>query len=538
MAVMADNLTDNNSKANLDTETSTEEEVEIDIEAAADKPQGENVQDIDKLDSDSPNNLNQNEEAGIEDGDFSDMEESGESQENDNPSESQKKNNKNKLIIIISSALAATLIITAILIFLLSTDTTEGKAELTPGYVTSIKIPPKSRKRMKTGLELSRENQATKTSSFAKVDETSSNTNTAIKSGSEKPKDVNVTSEGKNATPGKVIGARMVPGQGLALPSVTAAAFQAVPDKEKSEAITAPDEELMESIEGKALPKLSARGKASYQVYNFKFTPTVEKVKASDGESIIEVPYPRVAIVIKGLGLNRNATLAAINKLPAAISLAFSPYAKSIEQWAGLARGAGHEVLLEMPMEAIEFPSSDPGPLALLSDLKTEENIARLNSILALSQAYVGVIQYMGSKFTISEGAITPILQTLKNRGLFYLDDNSVVNSLATKISANISLPHGLIDMLVDNNASGIQIRENLKKLEKIAQNKQSTLGLAKKNLSALGLGEPYPATITQIASWAKTLKNKKIDLAPITSVLRDDFKNNVDIKNEKKPNQ
>ena len=86
-----------------------------------------------------------------------------------------------------------------------------------------------------------------------------------------------------------------------------------------------------------------------------------------------------------------------------------------------------------MPMEAIEFPSSDPGPLALLSDLKTEENIARLNSILALSQAYVGVIQYMGSKFTISEGAITPILQTLKNRGLFYLDDNSVVNSLATK---------------------------------------------------------------------------------------------------------
>ena len=144
----------------------------------------------------------------------------------------------------------------------------------------------------------------------------------------------------------------------------------------------------------------------------------------------------------------------------------------------------------------------------------------------------------MGSKFTISEAAITPILQNLKNRGLFYLDDNSVENSLATKISANISLPHGLIDMLVDNNASGIQIRENLKKLERMAQTKQSTLGLSKKNLSALGLGEPYPATISQIASWAKTLKNKKIDLAPITSVLRDDFKNNVGTKNERKSNQ
>ena len=89
------------------------------------------------------------------------------------------KNSKKKLIIIISSALAATLIITGILVVLLSTESTESGAELTPGYVTSIKIPTKSRKRMKSGLELSRDNQATKTSPFSKVDKKPTNTNTA-----------------------------------------------------------------------------------------------------------------------------------------------------------------------------------------------------------------------------------------------------------------------------------------------------------------------------------------------------------------------
>ena len=52
----------------------------------------------------------------------------------------------------------------------------------------------------------------------------------------------------------------------------------------------------------------------------------------------------------------------------------------------------------------------------------------------------------------------------------------------------------------------------------------QSTIGLAKKNYSAIGIGEAYPATIMQIARWARTLKGKMIDLAPVSAVVRDNF--------------
>ena len=137
---MADNLINNNIKTDSDTETSIEEDVEV--EAAGDEAQGETTPNIDKSGSDPTNNLNQNEESDIEDGDFSDTDELRDSESDDSSSESQNKTSRKKLIIIISSAFAATLMTTAILFFLLSPDSKETKAELTPGYVTSIKIPP------------------------------------------------------------------------------------------------------------------------------------------------------------------------------------------------------------------------------------------------------------------------------------------------------------------------------------------------------------------------------------------------------------
>jgi len=325
-----------------------------------------------------------------------------------------------------------------------------------------------------------------------------------------------------------VIGARMVPGKGLAMPSVTAASYQAIPPKAKSASVAAPDEELMENVEGLVLPKLSSRGKGSWQTYNHQFSPSVNKVPIPDSDEFKEIPFPRVSVVIRGLGLNRNATMAAINKLPAAITLAFSPYSKSIEEWASLARGAGHEVLISLPMEPIDFPASDPGPLSLWTELTVEENLKRLNAILTLSQAYVGLIQTMGSKYLKSEATLGPVIQVVKKRGLVFVDDGLVKDSLLTSVANKNSLPHVRSDMIIDYDASGVVIRQNLLKLEKIAKTKVSNIGLAKRNMSALGIGEPYPATIMQISNWAKTLKSKKIDLAPVTAVLRDTFSSNT----------
>src|SRR3546814_15008297 len=129
---------------------------------------------------------------------------------------------------------------------------------------------------------------------------------------------------------------------------------------------------------------------------------------------------PRIAVVLTGLGLSYSATQAAIEQLPASVTLSFSPYARGLERWIALARSRGHEVLIDLPMEPTTFPNEDPGPQALLTGLTPQENLDRLDWVLGRGSAYAGVAGSLGSRFTATRAAIEPSLQALKQRGLRY----------------------------------------------------------------------------------------------------------------------
>ena len=437
------------------------------------------------------------------------------------PEEPPKKSHK-KLITISSVILGVLIFLTTGVLIYFGDNSAEKKTAdgiMTPpsGYLARISIPPRKRKRMKTGLELSEEQSGSESSSpsaFSKPNLTKTEPQISAGFASDDKLTTDPSLPGVADTKeltARVIGARTVPGKGLVMPSVTAAAYNAIPLKQKSDPVAAPDESLMESIDSKVVPKLSSNGKGSWQTYNQPFTPTLQQIKTGEGDETTTIPYARVSIIIRGVGLNRNATLAAINKLPAAISLAFSPYGKGIEEWASLARGAGHETLMSLPMEPVDFPSLDPGPLSLLTDIKSERNVARLYSIMNLSQAYVGFIQHMGSRFTTSEAAFKPIIKILKDRGLLFVDDGLVKGGLGIRLASDISLPHARSDMIIDEDASGVKIAQNLLQLEKIAKTNQSTIGLAKKNQSAIGIGETYPESTAEAKEYRLPLLSSLI---------------------------
>lgn len=73
----------------------------------------------------------------------------------------------------------------------------------------------------------------------------------------------------------------------------------------------------------------------------------------------------KIAIVVSGLGLSSTASKAALDSLPAAVTLAFEAYAGDVGQWVAEARQHVHEILLKIPMEPFDFPDSDPGPHTL-----------------------------------------------------------------------------------------------------------------------------------------------------------------------------
>jgi hypothetical protein len=219
---------------------------------------------------------------------------------------------------------------------------------------------------------------------------------------------------------------------------------------------------------------------------------------------------PRIAVVLTGLGLSDGATEAAIERLPAAVTLSFSPYARDLERWIALARARGHEVMLDLPMEPTTFPNDDPGPQALLISLSPQANLDRLDWVLGRGSAYVGIAGSMGSRFTASRDAIEPILREVKERGLLFLDRRTTEESLVAALAEEIGLPHAVNNRSVDERqASRVAIDARLAQIERIAL----TDG------AAVAMAQPYPVTLERLAEWTAELTARGFAIAPISAV-------------------
>ncbi|MBP6546135.1 MAG: divergent polysaccharide deacetylase family protein, partial [Phenylobacterium sp.] len=161
---------------------------------------------------------------------------------------------------------------------------------------------------------------------------------------------------------------------------------------------------------GGLLPIIGQGGKTPAEAYARPF--------ASNGR-------PKVGLVIGGLGLNATATRQAIENLPPEITLSFVPYSDGLQGWIDLARQNGHEVLLEAPMEPVDYPDNDPGPYTLMAQAPGQETVKKLEWLLSRATGYFGVTNYLGSRFVGSDGAMTAFTGALRGRGLAFIDDGS-----------------------------------------------------------------------------------------------------------------
>ena len=245
------------------------------------------------------------------------------------------------------------------------------------------------------------------------------------------------------------------------------------------------------------LPRTGPDGRVAWQAYARPFDH--------------DDPRPRIAVILGNLGLSDAATEAAIQQLPGGITLAFSPYAGAeVTGWIDLARAAGHEVMLDLPMEPSSYPLDDPGPHTLLTTLTPSQNLERLAWILSRFTGYVGVTDHMGSRFTTSTQSLRPILAELAGRGLLFVDSRSADRSMALEVAAQVGLPRAGNDRFIDEMAARQAIDQRLKEVE----------ALARRNGEALAMGFSYPVTIERVAVWAAGLEARGFVLAPVSAII------------------
>jgi polysaccharide deacetylase 2 family uncharacterized protein YibQ len=283
--------------------------------------------------------------------------------------------------------------------------------------------------------------------------------------------------------------------QEVTLP-VAGAARSAAPPAATAPTASGGEPRLLEATRHGAIPRISADGARPADVY-------ARPVKLAGGGT----EGPRVAIVISGLGIGASGTAEALSKLPAPITFAFAPYGSDLERHIARARNEGHEVVLQVPMEPLDYPDSDPGPKTLLTSLAPDQNIDRLHWLMSRFQGYVGISNYMGGRFTASEQAIGPVLRETAQRGLLYLDDGSSPRSVAGQIAGANNVAFAKAEIVIDSLPMAADIDKALARLEAMARERGTAVGIA----SAL------PITIERIAQWSRSAQSRGITLVPIS---------------------
>ena len=258
------------------------------------------------------------------------------------------------------------------------------------------------------------------------------------------------------------------------------------------------DQRLLEKSRYGMIPVVAADGLKPFTAY------------AAEADRARAAKMPVVAIIVGGLGVGAAKTTEAIMKLPAAVTLAFTPYGSDPTRLAERARAQRHEILLQIPMEPFDYPDNDPGPQTLLTTLGSEQNLDRLYWHLSRFQGYAGIANFMGGRFVVTDAAMQPIIREAGKRGLGFLDDGSAPHSVASTLASGQSVPFARADLSIDAVPTAAEIDRALAKLE----------SLAKERGTAVGVAAALPVSIERIGVWIKALEGHGIMLVPLTTAM------------------
>lgn len=276
-----------------------------------------------------------------------------------------------------------------------------------------------------------------------------------------------------------------IPGTGGEVRGQVADRYGALPD-------------LSEETANGPIPRISTTGQTPFATYSRPF-------------DIAAAPGPKIAIVVTGLGINEQGSLDAVDRLPPDVTLAFAPYGRALETTVAAARTAGHEVMLEIPLEPFDYPQNDPGPHTLLTGEQPRANLEKLFWLMSRFGGYFGVINNMGARFTASAADLAPLMEELGTRGVAYLDDGSSNRSVAPQLAGVNKVPFVRADQMVDVNPAQASILSALASLETQAMESGSAIGI----VSAL------PISVGTVADWAQELGAKGITLVPASALMK-----------------
>ncbi len=206
------------------------------------------------------------------------------------------------------------------------------------------------------------------------------------------------------------------------------------------------------------------------------------------GAAEVSKQRPRVAIIIDDMGHHQRLGEKLL-ALDLNLTYAFLPGAPFAMEQAQAAVLKGREVLVHLPMEPKD-PSWHPGDGALYVKDSPDDLRRKTLAMLAAVPLAVGANNHMGSRLTEDGEAMEVVMQTLKERALFFIDSYTSARSKGLATAEQLGVPAARREVFLDNVQ---EPRLICRRMEELAT-------VAKQRGWAIGIGHPYAATLQALS--------------------------------------
>lgn len=220
-------------------------------------------------------------------------------------------------------------------------------------------------------------------------------------------------------------------------------------------------------------------------------------------------PRAHIAIIIDDLGYQLEAGRRAI-ALPGPVAFAVLPGTPRGRALARLANEQGKEVLLHLPLEAVDYHGpAEPGGMTLDMSRKAFRNTFA-DAIATVPNA-IGVSSHRGSLLTRHPGHMEWLMEEiLAHDELFFIDSYTTHESVALRIAAEAGVTATKRDVFLDNERSPQAISREFERLK----------AMARKQGEAVAIGHPFPETLEMLERELPKLKEQGFELVSISELL------------------
>jgi len=223
----------------------------------------------------------------------------------------------------------------------------------------------------------------------------------------------------------------------------------------------------------------------------------------------------RLLLVVDAFGPAENDSLARqFLALGVPLTGAVLPRVKGTRDWAERLARAGHDVIAQLPMEPMNYPQRDPGPGAILVDMKGGQIQREVKKDLGDVPGAVGATSYMGQMALADEAAMGAVMLELKRAKLFYLDARPVPTSVAADRAAREGVLCFRIDSVLE--VPG-RYDAQVKAMNHLLDD---AVDLARRRGYAIVLAHPDRATLDVLKRAVPKLKRSGVRFQPVSTLL------------------